>query len=378
MTKDLALLVGPDQKWLTTDRLPRQGRREPQEGDGARGRSSPQFRRLPRDVPRLQRGAFMRWFVRLLRGSLSSSLAVAVVVFVLNTNLLAPAPAASALIIAHRGLGQTFHREGLDRRDLHRGAHLPARASLPREHHRRLRRRLRRRRRHRRVRRPPDHRRHFVVFHDWTLDCRTDGTGVTREHSLAELKALDIGYGYTADGGKTFPFRGKGVGLMPTLDEVLAAFPDRRFLINIKSDDPDEGRRLPRASRPLPAAQRALIWVYGGGKAIDAFAAAAAGREGARHRRGEALPGPLRTPRLARHRAGRMPRHAVHAAVELAPLRLGLPQPARRPASRPRHDASSCSVPTTAAAFPAASTTWRSSPPCPPASTAWSGPTAST
>jgi glycerophosphoryl diester phosphodiesterase len=27
-----------------------------------------------------------------------------------------------------------------------------------------------------------------AVFHDWTLDCRTDGHGVTREHSLAELK----------------------------------------------------------------------------------------------------------------------------------------------------------------------------------------------
>ena len=62
----------------------------------------------------------------------------------------------------------------------------------------------------------------FVVFHDWTLDCRTNGSGVTREHALAELRPLDLGYGYTADGGKTFPFRGKGVGLMPTLDQVLA------------------------------------------------------------------------------------------------------------------------------------------------------------
>lgn len=61
---------------------------------------------------------------------------------------------------------------------------------------------------------------HFAVIHDWRLECRrTNGTGVTREHTLAELKELDIGYGYTADGGKTFPFRGKNVGLMPSLDE---------------------------------------------------------------------------------------------------------------------------------------------------------------
>ena len=52
---------------------------------------------------------------------------------------------------------------------------------------------------------------------------------------------------------ESFPFRGKGIGLMPTLDEVLAAFPDQRFLINIKSDDPDEGRRLAARLAPLPA-----------------------------------------------------------------------------------------------------------------------------
>jgi glycerophosphoryl diester phosphodiesterase len=80
----------------------------------------------------------------------------------------------------------------------------------------------------------------LVVFHDWTLDCRTEGHGEVREHKLAELKKLDIGYGYTADGGKTFPFRGKGVGLMPTLEEVLHALPRQHFLINFKSRDPSE------------------------------------------------------------------------------------------------------------------------------------------
>ena len=65
----------------------------------------------------------------------------------------------------------------------------------------------------------------LAVLHDWTVDCRTEGTGETRSHDLAYLKALDIGYGYTADGGKTFPFRGKGVGMMPEIEEVLAALP---------------------------------------------------------------------------------------------------------------------------------------------------------
>ncbi|MBI1210321.1 MAG: glycerophosphodiester phosphodiesterase [Alphaproteobacteria bacterium] len=110
---------------------------------------------------------------------------------------------------------------------------------------------------------------HFAVFHDWTVDCRTNGHGVTREHTLAELKALDIGYGYTADNGKTFPFRGRGIGLMPSLDEVLANFPDKRFLINVKSNDPHEGDLLADRLTQLPPAQRSLLMAYGGDKPIE-------------------------------------------------------------------------------------------------------------
>jgi glycerophosphoryl diester phosphodiesterase len=109
----------------------------------------------------------------------------------------------------------------------------------------------------------------FAVFHDWTLDCRTDGRGVTREHSMADLKKLDIGHGYTADGGKTFPFRGKGIGLMPTLGEVLAAFPQARLLINVKSRDPSEGEKLATVLNKLPAERRTQIMVYGGDEAIE-------------------------------------------------------------------------------------------------------------
>jgi glycerophosphoryl diester phosphodiesterase len=112
---------------------------------------------------------------------------------------------------------------------------------------------------------------HFAVFHDWTLDCRTDGKGVTREHTITALKALDVGYGYTADGGKTFPFRSKGVGLMPSLDDVLGTFPDRRFLIHIKSNDPHEGEQLASHLVMLPPAQRARLIVYGGNLPVERF-----------------------------------------------------------------------------------------------------------
>jgi len=111
----------------------------------------------------------------------------------------------------------------------------------------------------------------FAVFHDWTLECRTDGRGATREHTMAELKALDVGYGYTADGGRTYPFRGKGIGLMPSLEEVLQTFPKRSFLINVKSNDPTEGDKLAAVLRRLTPERRNDLMVYGGDKPIAAL-----------------------------------------------------------------------------------------------------------
>jgi glycerophosphoryl diester phosphodiesterase len=104
----------------------------------------------------------------------------------------------------------------------------------------------------------------FAVFHDWTLDCRTNVTGEPKEYTMAELKQVDIGYGYTADKGKTFPFRGMGVGLMPSLEEVLSYFPDRTFLIHIKSNDSAEGIQLAQYLSKLSVKQRNQLTVYGG------------------------------------------------------------------------------------------------------------------
>lgn len=112
----------------------------------------------------------------------------------------------------------------------------------------------------------------FAVFHDWTLDCRTDGHGITREHAMAELKKLDIGYGYTADLGKSFPFRGKGIGLMPSLSEVLRAFPNHSFLINIKSNDSVEAEKLAAALGYLGPERRSQLMAYGGDKPMATLA----------------------------------------------------------------------------------------------------------
>lgn len=104
----------------------------------------------------------------------------------------------------------------------------------------------------------------FAVLHDWTVDCRTEGTGETRSHDLAYLQALDIGYGYTADGGQTFPFRGKGVGLMPELKQVLGAFPEGQFLVNYKSNEAREGDMLAALLGEHPDWRPAVWGAYGG------------------------------------------------------------------------------------------------------------------
>lgn len=73
----------------------------------------------------------------------------------------------------------------------------------------------------------------LVLMHDETVDRTTDGTGLLEEMSLAQVKALDAGYYWTADDGQTFPFRGQGI-TVATLEEVFQAFPDMPMNIEIK------------------------------------------------------------------------------------------------------------------------------------------------
>jgi glycerophosphoryl diester phosphodiesterase len=92
----------------------------------------------------------------------------------------------------------------------------------------------------------------LVVLHDATVDRTTDGTGRVYDMSLAEIQALDAGYnlvpGEGTEAGRPasdYPFRGVRTGKrkpprgfkpadfrIPTLDEVMAAYP--RVPINIE------------------------------------------------------------------------------------------------------------------------------------------------
>jgi glycerophosphoryl diester phosphodiesterase len=73
-----------------------------------------------------------------------------------------------------------------------------------------------------------------VVHHDPTLERTTDGRGAVAARTLAELRRLDAGAGFTLDAGRSYPYRGRGV-VVPTLAEVLGAFPALPLLIEIKT-----------------------------------------------------------------------------------------------------------------------------------------------
>ncbi len=72
-----------------------------------------------------------------------------------------------------------------------------------------------------------------VVIHDATVNRTTDGRGAVASLSSAELRELDAGYGFTNDGGESYPWRGRG-HVVPTLDEVLDRYRDLPLLIEVK------------------------------------------------------------------------------------------------------------------------------------------------
>lgn len=80
-----------------------------------------------------------------------------------------------------------------------------------------------------------------VVLHDDTLDRTTDGRGLVADRSLGELRTLDAGYRFSPDGA-SYPYRGLGIRI-PTLEEVLAAFPGYRINVEIKDSRVQERAR---------------------------------------------------------------------------------------------------------------------------------------
>jgi len=76
-----------------------------------------------------------------------------------------------------------------------------------------------------------------VVCHDPFVERTTNGRGLIKEKTLAEIQQLDAGYQWTSDGGQTFPFRGHGLTI-PTLAAVFTTFPHLWINIDMKQKEP--------------------------------------------------------------------------------------------------------------------------------------------
>jgi glycerophosphoryl diester phosphodiesterase len=75
----------------------------------------------------------------------------------------------------------------------------------------------------------------LVAFHDPHLDDATNRTGAIAALSIEEVEAADAGFVFSPDGGRSFPFRGRGVRV-PRLEELLRRWPHARVNIDPKAD----------------------------------------------------------------------------------------------------------------------------------------------
>lgn len=87
----------------------------------------------------------------------------------------------------------------------------------------------------------------------------------------AELARLDAGYRFSADGGRTFPYRGHGLRIS-TLEEVFRELPGARLSVEIKEEARDAAHALCALVESHGVADRVLVASFYQAP-IDAFRA---------------------------------------------------------------------------------------------------------
>jgi glycerophosphoryl diester phosphodiesterase len=76
-----------------------------------------------------------------------------------------------------------------------------------------------------------------VLLHDDDLARTTDAAGNIRDFDASELARVDAGWRFSADGGRSFPYRERGIRI-PALRTALQRFPHARFNLELKLADP--------------------------------------------------------------------------------------------------------------------------------------------
>ncbi|MBN1648741.1 MAG: glycerophosphodiester phosphodiesterase [Spirochaetales bacterium] len=76
-----------------------------------------------------------------------------------------------------------------------------------------------------------------VIWHDPDLSRVAGRRALISDLDWPELQKIDAGYNFTPDNGKTFPFRGNGIGVALFRD-LLREVPAMRLNVDLKSADP--------------------------------------------------------------------------------------------------------------------------------------------
>jgi glycerophosphoryl diester phosphodiesterase len=97
-----------------------------------------------------------------------------------------------------------------------------------------------------------------VVFHDPDTARIAGEGGSVESRTLEELRRLDAGFTFTPDGGRTHPYRGRGVRI-PSLAELLARHPGMRLNIDAKGREPELAEALATEIRRAGAIERVCI-----------------------------------------------------------------------------------------------------------------------
>lgn len=156
-----------------------------------------------------------------------------------------------------------------------------------------------------------------VVMHDPTLDRTCDRGGPVSGLAWSELQRADAGARFTADRGRSFPFRDTGLGV-PRFAEVLEEFASLPLLVEVKT--PEAGPPLRRLIERAGAEGRVAV-------ASMHAAAVAPFRE-------TAIPvGAARDDMIRLYLqalAGRRPRRVPYAFAAVTPNYYGIPVPVIR------------------------------------------------
>lgn len=96
-----------------------------------------------------------------------------------------------------------------------------------------------------------------VVHHDETLLRTCKDPRPVHQLTLAALRQLDAGWGFTDESGG-HPWRGRGIRI-PTLREVFRAFPEHRYVVEIKHDVVGLEAAVDALAREAGLAERVFI-----------------------------------------------------------------------------------------------------------------------